>query len=190
MNRVIRFMTISDLIWVSGTGLLGPIFAIFIVDFIDGGDAIVAGVAASIYLFTKSVLQIPAASFIDKIRGENDDFWVMVIGSTIGAVLPLAYLIINTPMELYIVQFIFGAVIAFTFPSFMAVFTRHIDKHKEGREWGVYFMLTDFSAAMAASMGGAIAYTLGFQILIIVSVVISLIGVGFVWFIRPDMRKT
>lgn len=189
INKVIRYLIISDLIWVSGSGLFGPIFAIFIVDYIQGGDEIVAGIAASIYLFTKSILQIPAASIIDKIRGEKDDFWVMFVGSVIGATLPIAYLFVNTPIELYVIQFLLGAVIAFTFPSFMAIFTRHIDKSKEGREWGVYFTLTDFGSAVTASIGGAIAYTLGFPTLICISVIISLLGVSFIWFIRPKMRK-
>ena len=98
MNRVIRFLTLSDFIWVSGSGLLGPIFAIFIVDFIIGGDEIVAGIAASIYLFTKSILQIPAASIIDKIRGEKDDFFILFIGSLLAASFPILYLFINQPI--------------------------------------------------------------------------------------------
>lgn len=190
MSSVVRFLTLSDLIWMSGAGLLGPIFAIFIVDYIQGGDAVVAGIAASIYLFTKSILQIPAASIVDKIRGEKDDFWVMFVGSILGALLPLMYLIIQTPMQLYFVQFVFGAVIAFTFPSFMAVFTRHIDKHKEGREWGIYFTLTDFGAAFTASIGGVLAQNYGFSALILISVAVSLLGVSFIWWIRPYMRVT
>jgi hypothetical protein len=68
INFVIRMLILSDVIWGGAIGLLGPIFAIFIVNFIEGGNAAVAGVAMAIYLVVKSVMQIPAASIIDKIR--------------------------------------------------------------------------------------------------------------------------
>ena len=36
MNPVIRFLILSDVVWEGARGLLGPIFALFIVDFIEG----------------------------------------------------------------------------------------------------------------------------------------------------------
>ncbi|KKW32652.1 MAG: hypothetical protein UY76_C0021G0023 [Candidatus Uhrbacteria bacterium GW2011_GWA2_52_8d] len=188
VNMVIRFLIISDVIWVGAMGLLGPIFALYIVEFIDGGNALVAGVAAAIYLVTKSLLQIPAAAIIDKIRGEKDDFWILFMGSILGASIPLFYLFIHTPLHLYIVQFFYGAVIAFTFPSYMAIFTRHIDKTREGMDWGIYFTLTDLSAAATASIGGVLATTLGYDVLIVAVVIVSLLGVSMLYAIRSRIR--
>ena len=188
VNMVIRFLIISDVIWVGAMGLLGPIFALYIVEFIDGGNALVAGVAAAIYLVTKSLLQIPAAAIIDKIRGEKHDFWILFMGSILGASIPLFYLFIHTPLHLYIVQFFYGAVIAFTFPSYMAIFTRHIDKTREGMDWGIYFTLTDLSAAATASIGGVLATTLGYDVLIVAVVIVSLLGVSMLYAIRSRIR--
>ena len=189
MNVVIRFLILSDVVWGGASGLLGPIFALFILDFVEGGSATVAGVAAAIYLITKSIVQIPAATIIDKIRGEKDDFWIMFIGSLIGAAMPLLYLLVNTPLELYIVQFLIGVAIAFTFPSYMAIFTRHIDKHKEGTEWGIYFTLTDLCSAVAATIGGVLADSLGFSTLIVIVVVIGIFGAGLLYPLRTHMWK-
>jgi len=189
MNLVIRMLILSDVIWMGACGLLGPIFAIFVVGFIQGGSEVVAGIAASIYLITKSVAQIPAATIIDRIRGEKDDFWFMFIGSILGALIPLAYLIISTPAQLYAVQFLYGLFIAVTFPSYMAIFTRHIDKTKEATSWGVYFTLNDFSSAVAASVGGVLAGTMGFRPLIVITVTVSLFGVACLYPIRRHVRK-
>src|SRR3989338_6672427 len=79
INPVIRFLIISDTVIIGAAGLLGPIFALFITDFIQGGNEAVAGLAAGIYLFTKSILQIPVAHFIDRVRGEKDDFWLLFV---------------------------------------------------------------------------------------------------------------
>ncbi len=188
MNTVVRFMIMSDVIWIGAWGFLGPIFSLFIVDYIQGGDAKVAGIAATIYLLTKSVFQIPFASIIDRIRGEKDDFWILFIGSILAATTPILYLFIHTPMQLYFVQFVYGLTVAATFPSFMAIISRHMDRDKECSEWGTYFTLTDFSSAIAASIGGVMAASSGFHSLIMIVVVISVVGNLFLIPIRPYMR--
>jgi MFS family permease len=139
MNPVIRLLIISDTIIIGAGGLLGPIFALFIEDFITGSSVAVVGIAAGIYLFTKSIFQIPIAKLIDHIREEKDDLWFMFSFIILISLMPLLYLIIHTPLQLYIVQFLIGLFIAFTFPTYMAIFTRHIDKKKKAQN-GVYIL--------------------------------------------------
>lgn len=179
MNPIVRSLVISDIFWRGSVGFLGPIFALFISGFIDGGTVEVVGVATSIYLFTKSTLQIPFSIIVDRIKGGRADFWFMFIGTVSAAVLPLFYLIIHTPMQLYLVQFICGICSAASFPSFMALFTKHIDKNREGSEWGIYYTLTDLCAAATALIGGIMAVAFGFQILILIVVFVGLLGSMF-----------
>ncbi len=188
INPVIRFLIISDTVIMGAAGLLGPIFALFIAGFIEGGNEAVAGLAAGIYLVTKSVLQIPIAHLIDRIRGEKDDFWLMIIFSLLMALVPLLYLVIHTPLQLYIVQFVLGVFTAFTFPTYMALFTRHIDKDREGIEWGVYFTLVDLVSAAFATVGGYIAVVEGFKALIITVVILSFLGALLLLPIRKYIR--
>lgn len=188
INPVVRFLILSDTVMSGAVGLLGPIFALFIADFIQGGNEAVAGLAAGIYMFTRGVLQIPFAHIMDRIRGEKDDYWFMVTFTMIIAVVPLAYLMIGTPLQLYIVQAVLGLCTAFTYPSFMAIFTRHIDKKKEGTEWGIYFTLNDFVSALFAALGGYVAATQGFYVLILSVVAINVMGTSILWFIRPYIR--
>ena len=189
INPVIRFLILSDTVVIGAAGLLGPIFALFITDYIPGANEAVAGLAAGIYLFTKSILQIPIAHLIDKIRGEKDDFWLMFICTILIALIPLFYLVIHTQAQLYLIQFLLGLFTAFTFPTYMAIFTRHIDKDKEGTEWGVYFTLTDLMSAALAAVGGYLAASQGFSVLIIAVVILSLIGAFLLWPIKPYIRE-
>lgn len=188
INPVIRFLIISDTVIIGATGLLGPIFALFVEDFIVGGNAAVAGVAAGVYLFSRSILQIPIAHFLDRVRGEKDDFWCMFSFSMLAALVPLFYLVISTPLQLYIVQFALGLFTAFTYPAFMAIFTRHIDKGREGTEWGVYFTLTDIVSAALAVIGGYVATSAGFPVLIVVVMLMSLFGALLLLPIRPYIK--
>jgi MFS family permease len=188
INPVVRFLILSDMIFVGASGLLGPIFALFIENFIEGGNEAVAGLAVGIFLITKSVFQIPIAHIIDKIRGEKDDFWVLVIFSVLAALTPILYLFVRTPIELYFVQFLLGIFTALTFPTYMAIFTRHIDKDKEGTEWGVYFTLTDLASAALAALGGYIASVNGFRPLIVAVAAMGFVGAMFLVPIKPYIR--
>lgn len=188
INPVIRFLTISDFLIISSFGLILPIFAIFVTKHIEGGNTEVAGIASAIYLITKSIGQIPIARFIDKIKGEKDDFWVLFTGSILFSLIPLAYVFISTPFQLYTVQFFYGFMVAMAYPTWRAIFTRHIDRNKEGIEWGVYQTLIDFGAAVSALAGGFMAYRFGFTPLFLTVSIFSLIGSLFLLFISKEMR--
>ena len=188
INSVIRILTISDVLIISGFGLVAPIFAVFITDSIKGGTLEVVGIASAIYLIAKSLGQIPVAIIIDKIRGEKDDFWAMLIGSAVFSIIPLFYLIITTPMQLYLVQFIYGLSTAVTLPAWMAIFTRHIDRKHEGVEWGVYQTLVDLGGAGAASLGGFLAYRFGFAPLFVLVSIASFIGTFFLIGVYKSMK--
>ncbi len=187
INPVVKFLTISDIIILTSFGLITPIFAIFITNNIDGGTVEVAGLASAIYLFTKSLGQIPVARYIDKIKGEKDDFWVMFIGSMGIVIIPVLYLFIDAAASLFVVQFFYGASAAMVFPAWMAIFTRHIDKEHEGVEWGVYRTMIDFGCAVAASLGGLLAYRFGFEPLFIVISIVSFMGALFLLLIYNEM---
>ncbi len=187
-NPVVKFLTISDIAIVGAGGLIVPIFALFVEDFIVGGNAAVAGMAAAVFLFTKSIFQIPIAYIIDKIRGEKDDFWFLFTASVLMSFIPLLYLVISTPLELYIVQFVYGLIVAMTFPSFMTLFTKNIDKGKEGVEWGVYFTLTDLVSAAFASIGGFLAVTYGYDSLIVIVSVLMFFGALLIYPIRRNIK--
>lgn len=188
-NAVIRILTISDVITISGFGLISPIFAIFIVGNISGGSIEVVGIAMTIFLLTKSLGQIPSGIIIDRIKGERDDFWVMLVGSLCYSLIPLLYIIISTPAQLYFVQFIYGLAVAVTYPSWFAIFTRHIDHDREGIEWGVYNTLIDLGAAGAAAIGGFAASKFGFIPLFVVISLLSFIGSAFLILIQKELKK-
>lgn len=168
----------SDMLIVGAAGMFSPLYALFVEDFIVGGNEIVIGISMSIYLVSRSVLQIPIATLIDKIKGERDDYNFMVIFSIAGGLLNLGLLAISSIWQLYLINMLMGVFTAITYPSYMALFTRHIDKNMEGTEWGVYYTFTDLSTAALAGVGGYLASAFGFRNLILIVSALSVIG-GF-----------
>lgn len=189
INPVIRIMIISDILILSAFGLLAPVFAVFLLGSIQGGSAEVAGFAAMVWLFSRAVFQIPVAIFIDRRTGERDDFLINFCGSIGVSLIPLLYLAASLPIHIYIIQGLYGFLHALTFPSYKAIFTRHIDPHREGLEWALFDTTTDLGTALAAATGGIIAVTLGFRALFICVSFFSLLGTFLLLRVYPLLRK-
>lgn len=188
VSPVIRYLILGDVVYYAGVGLLGPIFALFIVDKIEGGSAEIAGAAIAIFLLTKSLAQIPAGYIIDKVAGEKDDFWFMFGGLLAASVLQFMYLFVHTPFDLFLIQFLMGIALAFNFPSFMALFTRHISEKREATLWSIYYTLLDLLSAGAAAIGGILAIIFGFKIIIIAGSTIGIIGALLLLPVRNHLR--
>lgn len=180
INNVVKNLILSDIFILSGFGLILPIFAIFIEGNIEGATIEVVGFSWTIYLISKSMVQLPIAGIVDKIKGEKDDFWFMLIGSFLFSFIPILYIFTNTITELYIVQFIYGILTGITLPAWSAIYTRHIDKKHEGLEWSLWDTSIGIGAAFSSAIGGVIAHRLGFDFLFIAVSVMSLIGTLFI----------
>jgi hypothetical protein len=188
INPIIRVMTISDLVILGGFGLIAPIFAIFITDSIQGGTVAVVGISQAVFLLAKSIFQIPAAIVMDAVKGEKDDFWAMLTGSILYSAVPVLYLLVDTPLGLYIVQFVYGLSAAVVQPAWNAIWMRHIDRGHEGVESGVYFTMIGLASALTAMLGGYLAETVGFAVLFYIVSVVSLIGSMFLTIVYKRLR--
>jgi len=104
LNKIIKFLTISDFAVLTGFSFIAPIFAVFILGNIEGGTLETVGFATSIQIVSKALLEYPIARFLDKKRGDMDEFYCMVIGTVLISIVPLLYLAIKTPTQLYLVQ--------------------------------------------------------------------------------------
>lgn len=189
VNRVIEFMTMSDFMMLSGWGLISPIIAVFFTNQVVGGSVALAGLASTAYFLTKSILQIPIARFIDLRRGEWDDYYVMMAGSLIITISAFSYIFIKYPWQVILVQVIYGIGGALSYPSWLAIFTRHIDRREEGFEWSIYYTATDIGAALTGGLGGLLAASYGYHLVFIIVGVMSLLGTIFLSGVTRELKK-
>jgi len=162
INAVVQFLTYSDILMMSGWGLVLPIISIFFSDQIAGGDVKFAGLASTVYFIVKSVVQIPVARMVDKHRGEKDDFWVMVAGSMLISLSAFLYMFATTKADVYGIQVLYGIGGALSYSTWLAIFTRHMDKNREGLEWSLYYTSVDVGSALTAGLGGLLAASFGY----------------------------
>jgi MFS family permease len=191
VNRIIKFMISSDFVLNLGWGLLGPVFAIFIVQNITVGSsseaAKVAGFASLSYWAVKSILQIPIGKYLDKNHGERDDYWFMVVGTFIAGFIPIGYLFASAPWHIYLLQMIYAAGMSMAFPAWLAIFTRHIDKGKEALEWGMESTFLGAGAGIAGGAGGIVASMFGFNVVFIFVSCFTFLATILLLFIKNDV---
>ncbi|MBZ9578707.1 MFS transporter [Patescibacteria group bacterium] len=180
INKVIKILIFSDLVLNSAWGLIGPIFAIFLVQKIAAGSAVegakIAGFASLTYWIVKSILQIPIGRYLDEKHGEKDDFWFMVFGTFLAGLVPFGYLIASQSWHIYIFQILYAIGMAMVIPSWSAIFTRHIDKGKEAFEWGLESTSLGFGAGFAGAIGGILVAIFGFKVIFVLVGIFTIIS--------------
>lgn len=191
INKIIKVLITSDFFINLGWGLLAPVFAIFILENIATQSlseaAKVAGFAALSYWITKSLLEVPIGRFLDKKHGEKDDFWFMVIGTFITSLVPIGYLFSSMPWHIYFFQVIHAIGMAMALPSWLAIFTRHIDKGKEAFEWSMETTSIGAGAGIAGGVGGIMAGVFGFNVLFIFVSVFTVLSAILLLFVKNDV---
>lgn len=188
INKVVKYLVLSDLIFFAGWGLIEPIFAIFIVNNIQGGTILVAGIASSIYWILKSILRIPLGILLDTHRGEKDDYFFLVVGLFIAALIPFGYIFCKLPWHIYLLQAIYAIGMAMSLSGWSAIFTRHIDKGKEATEWGLDATSLGLGMGISAAIGGLAVSHFGFNPVFIVVGLLGLTGVALLLCIKNKIK--
>lgn len=189
INKVIKTLIGADMVFLSALGLIAPIFAIFITDKIKGGSIEVVGFAAAIYWIGRSIFEIPIAKFLDKTKGEKDDLYFLVAGYAVVALVHFGYVFSSLPWHIYLLQGLYAFGAALSWPAWGALFTRHIDKGKEGFEWSVEHVSFSLGIGITGAIGGVMVATMGFNIVFVLAGIFALLGGLLPLIICRDVKK-
>lgn len=181
MRKILKLLVLSDLLIISSFGLITPIISIFINKNLEGGSIAAAGIASSIYLITKGLVQIPSGKLADKYGLKK----FLLIGTFLVILTLLGYFLMTNVIHLYILQIVYGIGAAFAYPPWLAIFSRNLSRGKEGYEWSVYAFFVNIGTAIAAFFGGVIAQFIGFRFLFLFGFLISCLGFSALLFVKP-----
>jgi MFS family permease len=198
INKIIKVLTCSDVLLLTGFGFIAPIFAIFIDQRITLGNpteaAKIAGFAMAIYWGVKSIIQIPIGNYLDKNHGERDDIIFVILGNILTALAVFMYIFSYLPWHIYLIQVFYSIGMAMNIPAWTAIFTRHIDRGKEAFEWAARSTVIGIGAGISGALGGLFVSRFGFNLLfVVVSLFIflsSLLLFIILWEISPRNKKT
>jgi MFS family permease len=189
INKVIKTLIFSDFLFHNGWGLIGPIFAIFITQQIQGGTIASVGLIAATYWLVKSISQPFIAHFLDVTKGEKDDFSFLIYGMYLANLIPLGYIFANELWHVFLLETVRGLAMACVIPSWLGIFTRHVNKGWEAFTWSIQSTAVGFAFAFAAAFGGIIASFLGFKVVFFLVSLFGLIASTFLLVIRNQLFK-
>ena len=186
LNPVILLIVMAYFVLTTAAGFLPPMFALFVTTGIAGTTAASVGIAITAYWVTKSVLQLFVARFIDRNHGEIDDFYFMIAGGFLNAIFISLYYFVSHASEMYALQILLGAADAMVIPPFYAIFTRHVDKGKEGFEWALFSSFSvGAGSALGGVLGGVLGAGIGFRAVFPMVGVLTLVATIMLMFLRP-----
>ncbi|MDP3057311.1 MAG: MFS transporter [bacterium] len=187
VNKIIKVLVLGDAFLNSGWGLIAPVFAIYIIQNIKGGDIMVAGFAAAVYWIVKSIIQMPFAKYLDRNHGEKDDFYAVFFGLLLVSLVPLGYMVSTLPWHIYAFQILYAIGMALVVPAWFGLYTRHIDKGKEAYEWSVYSTSFGFIAGISGAIGGVIAAAIGFKIIFLLISFFTIMAATIFYSLRDEI---
>jgi MFS family permease len=167
VNFIVRILVLSDFFLFFSVGLLSPIYAVFILDRIEGATLEIVGIATAVYWTSRVVSVIPLSRLMDKIKGEKDEYYLMLLGTFFISALPLCYIFITQAWQVYIVQFFNAVAFSLVIPAWRVIFTKNMDKNRVGFEWSLDDVGVGLATAIAAALGSMVAERMGFEYLFI-----------------------
>ena len=162
VNPLVKAYIVSESLMWSAWNFIIPIFAVFIVENVSGGNIQLAAIGYSTYLMSRVVFELISGKYL---LGTNDRKKVMLV--IIGMIcVSLSYLGFAVVREVYLLLFYYfvaGMGLGLAMPAKNSLFSIHLDKDKEATEWSLSDAFQFSAMAVATGIGGFIAYHYGFQ---------------------------
>jgi DHA1 family quinolone resistance protein-like MFS transporter len=174
MNRTMKLLLLSDLFVLTGFGLIQPILAIYINDGgVTGGSMLSAGMASALFLFIKSLVQLPFGHYVDR---QSDKSKWLILGTLLMAAVPIIYLSANSIYHIYLAEAVYGLGSGLAYPTWLGLWSANLDKGKEGFQWSVYSTSTGLGTAATGAAGAALASQVGFAATFVSAGLLCLLG--------------
>ena len=174
MNRTMKLLLLSDIFVLTGFGLIQPILAIYINDgSIAGGNMLTAGIASSLFLLTKSLVQLPFGHYVD--RQASKERW-LILGTLLMAAVPMIYLSAESIFHVYLAETVYGLGSGLAYPTWLGLWSVNLDRGKESFQWSIYHTTTGVGTAATGAGGAAMASQVGFSATFLLAGLLCIVG--------------
>jgi len=167
LNRALRILLITNFLIMLSSAMMGPIYALFVLNV--GGDLLDASLTAAILALAAGITSFLSGRYADKVK-ENE--LIIVFGYAMVALGYFMYLFVNSIWFLFLIQIIIGFGEAIYAPAFDAVYSKHLNNHRVGVQWGAWETLNYFTFAFGAVIGGLLVQNFGFNVIFLIMMVL------------------
>ena len=169
-QRKEKILLVGTYLWYFGAGMLGPLFAVFAERI--GGDILELTWAWATYLIVTGILIV----FVGRISDFSSKEKIMLIGYTLNTIFTFGYLLVSSPVHLFVIEAGLGVATALAWPTWDALYAKYENKNYDGTAWGLAAGGEFFMGGLAIILGGFIVAKLSFNALFITMGFVQLIA--------------
>ena len=178
-NSVLKNLTLNDFGFWSGSTLVTVIFSLFVIDQIPGATVTDAGIASMIFTIVSALVNIPLGNYMDKKKGLVDETVFLSLSSIIRGIALIYMAYTSTLTGLYLVQIVLGIAKGLNTTAWRVLFNKFLDEGHKAAQFGVYETVMSFGMGIAAFLSGYIADKAGYDIVMIIAGIMTLISTVF-----------
>jgi predicted MFS family arabinose efflux permease len=178
-NRALRILLSTNSMILMAAAMLGPIYALFVEKI--GGDLMDASIAGGIFALAAGLTTLISGKYSDKVKETE---LIVVLGYAIMGMGFSLYIWVNSIMFLFMVQIVIGLGEAIYAPAFDAVYSKHLDGHRSGTQWGAWESMHFFTTAIGAVIGGSIVTLFGFQTLFAIMAILCFSSALYIFHLK------
>ena len=173
MNRKIRYLLISNAVFVLAGSILLPVYALFVKSFNGGVE--IAGILFGLGFLSSSITSLIVTKLHDGLRFENR---MMKLCFFLRGVIWIFIAIFPNIQVLFVAQILIGITDGFGSPVFNELFSRYLDNKKHIKEWGMWQFVVGLSVAAGSFASGFIVTNVGFSVLFLIMAVLAFVSLA------------
>lgn len=174
LNRHTRLLLLAGSLWCLGEGMLGPLFALFAERV--GGSILDISWAWAINLIATGVCIVVVGKISDEVVSKE---LLMVAGYALNAAFTFGYLLVASPLGLFVVQAGLGVALALAVPTWDALYARYAGGEQSGLIWGLAGAGSNIVTGVAIVVGGLIVTHLSFTALFVAMGIIQTLATAY-----------
>lgn len=171
LTKTTKILLLGANIWYFGEGMMGPLFAVFAEKV--GGDILDITWAWATYLVVTGLLYILVGRLLNNKEYKTK---VMVAGYLLNAVFTFGYLLVQNPVQLFLVQAGLGISEAIGTPAWDALYANNLSDEMDAYAWGLSTGQSQIVTGIAFGIGGLITHFVSFEALFITMGIIQVIA--------------
>ena len=176
LSNIVEAFIISETFLWSAWNFVTPIFAIFVVNSIKGGNIQIAASAYSVCLIARVVFEIISGKYL-KNKSDRNKLSLAILGMILMSIAYVGFAFSHSILWLFLFYILIGIGFGVASPAKYSLFTEHLDKDKATTEWSLYDAITLIGIASATALGGFIASLYGFTFLFVLASIVNLLGI-------------
>jgi MFS family permease len=185
MNGKLKSLLAVDLLVTSSYGLILPILPLFIIERISGATLMAVAIAQSIFLLSQAVFGWIFSDYLyhkeTKLRAHGG----LIAGSIIVTLVPVLYLVSWEMSTIYLAQIVLGLGLGILYPAWTFLTKDSSETAHRPRIKKAHSLFLSLSMALAALLGGYVAFEYGYGLLVYMMILTGICGTALslvLWF--------